>query len=226
MTGAQKTPGLRLGIDLKRGKPALISPTAAAPGGSKIRKNSKLWISDVTLKHMPKPAGKDAKEPANGAGWEGGGEKIDLSEHEHYVGFRMRIVQLQFFRLFYQVPEFKGLSPTDVSVLMAIDANPGVRPGQLTEALMIKRSNLSKLIVQIENAGLISRRNSSSDKRTFGLHLTAKGHTLAKKLVMAMRKHDRDASSGLSEHERLMMLGLLGKLSDDLRAKLALVDTD
>ncbi|TAK47588.1 MAG: MarR family transcriptional regulator [Xanthobacteraceae bacterium] len=175
---------------------------------------------------MMKPAGRDAKETANGAGWEGGGEKIDLTVHEQYVGFRMRIVQLQFFQLFYQVPDFKGLSPTDVSVLLAIDANPGVRPGQLTEALMIKRSNLSKLIVHIENAGLITRRGSSSDKRTFGLHLTAKGHALAKRLAVAMRKHDLDASSGLSEHERLITLGLLGKLSDNLRAKLAHVDAD
>lgn len=178
------------------------------------------------MKRKTKSPGKDIPDTANGTGWEGGGEKIDLTTHEQFVGFRMRIVQLQFFQLFYQVPEFKGLNPTDVTVLLAIDANPGVRPGQLTEALMIKRSNLSKLIVNIEDAGLITRHNSSSDKRTFGLHLTSKGQTLAKKLAAAMLKHDHDAASGLSENERLITLGLLGKLSDDLRSRLAHTDTD
>ncbi len=178
------------------------------------------------MKRKTKLTDKDTRDATNGAGWEGGGEKINLTMHEQHVGFRMRIVQLQFFQLFYQVPEFKGLNPTDVTVLLAIDANPGVRPGQLTEALMIKRSNLSKLIVSIEDAGLITRRNSSSDKRTFGLHLTTRGQALAKKLSAAMLKHDQDAASGLSENERLITLGLLGKLSDDLRSRLAHMDTD
>jgi DNA-binding MarR family transcriptional regulator len=148
-------------------------------------------------------------------------ENVDFSGLADYVGLRLRIVQLQFYEHFYSTGAFEGLSPSAVTLIFAIGANPGVRPGQLARGLKIRRSNLSKLVGALEGDGLISRRESPSDKRTFRLYLTDKGTALSKKLERAMHEHERAATAGLSEPERLVLLGLLGKLSGHLRAELS-----
>ena len=108
-----------------------------------------------------------------------------------------------------------------MTLSFAIGAKPGIRHGQLARGLKIGRSNLSKLVGALESDGLIARRESSSDKRTFRLYLTDKGKALSKKLERAMHEHERAATAGLSEPERLVLLGLLGKLSSHLRAELS-----
>lgn len=151
----------------------------------------------------------------------GADEDVDFSGLASYVGLRIRIVQLQFYEHFYGTGAFEGLSPSAVTVIFAIGANPGIRHGQLARGLKIRRSNLSKLVGALEGDGLITRRDSASDKRTFRLYLTDKGKALSEKLETAMHEHERAATAGLSEPERLVLLGLLGKLSNHLRTELS-----
>jgi DNA-binding MarR family transcriptional regulator len=66
-----------------------------------------------------------------------------------------------------------GLRQSDVSVLMLIDANPGVTASALGRQLDIQRANMVPLLNRLEDAGLIAR--APIDGKSFGLDLTAPG---------------------------------------------------
>ena len=66
-----------------------------------------------------------------------------------------------------------GLRQSDVSVLMLIDANPGVTASALGRALDIQRANMVPLLHRLEDAALIAR--TPIDGKSFGLELTVHG---------------------------------------------------
>jgi len=66
-----------------------------------------------------------------------------------------------------------GLRQSDVSVLMLIEANPGVTASALGRALDIQRANMVPLLHRLEDAKLIARQ--PIDGKSFGLDLTAPG---------------------------------------------------
>src|SRR4051812_1971702 len=71
-----------------------------------------------------------------------------------------------------------GLTVVSLSVLLLIEANPGVTQSQLGRLLAIKRANMAPLAAQFSNRGLIDR--EAADGRSHGLALTPEGAALAK----------------------------------------------
>ena len=69
-----------------------------------------------------------------------------------------------------------GLTPPQFAVLATLlDAADGLRMSDLAEALVISRSGLTYQISQLEKAGLVERRSSSSDNRGVVARLSADG---------------------------------------------------
>ena len=66
-----------------------------------------------------------------------------------------------------------GLRQSDVSVLILIEANPGVTASALGRALDIQRANMVPLLNRLEDAKLIAR--APIDGKSFGLDLTKHG---------------------------------------------------
>ena len=66
------------------------------------------------------------------------------------------------------------LRQSDVSVLMLIDANPGVTASAIGRALDIQRANMVPLLNRLEAADLIVR--APIDGKSLGLDLTPHGH--------------------------------------------------
>ena len=66
-----------------------------------------------------------------------------------------------------------GLRQSDVSVLMLIDANPGVTASAIGRALDIQRANMVPLLNRLEDLGLIER--APIDGKSRGLKLTPAG---------------------------------------------------
>jgi DNA-binding MarR family transcriptional regulator len=65
------------------------------------------------------------------------------------------------------------LRQSDVSVLMLIEANPGVTASAVGRQLDIQRANMVPLLNRLEKVGLIER--APIDRKSFGLALTAPG---------------------------------------------------
>lgn len=148
------------------------------------------------------------------------GEQIDFNGLSAIVGFVVHLANLLLYRDFYErfAGNTGGLSLGAISVMAVIDANPGIRQGAAAEALLIKRSNMTKLVNRLERKGLVHRRTSGRDRRTVGLHLTAAGRRRLGPLLPAIAAHDEIATRPLSPRERRMLVELLAKLVDAKRA--------
>ena len=142
---------------------------------------------------------------------------LDLAVLDDLAGYFVRMVQLRMFQLFHDRFGEARMSPGLFCALAAIGANPGVRAGVLGDALMIRRSNMTKLVDALERRGLVRRTPSDSDRRSVELSLTAAGRKLVDMVKPQILAHESFVLSVLSVHERHLFLGLLGKLDEGIR---------
>ena len=149
---------------------------------------------------------KEAAEPA----------AVDLSALDGLAGFFVRMIQLRMFQSFHERFATKGISPGLLCALVAIGANPGVRAGALGDALLIRRSNMTKLVDALERRGLVRRLPSDLDRRSVELSLTPAGTATVDKIMPEVMGYEDSMLAPLSVHERRIFLGLLGKLNAEM----------
>ena len=120
--------------------------------------------------------------------------EVDYAGLSEITGFVVRLANLLLFRDFYEhfAGNSSGLTLGAISVMAVIDANPGIRQGAAAEALLIKRSNMTKLVNRLERTGLVRRRASGRDRRAVGLHLTPVGRRRLGVLLPAVAAHDAE----------------------------------
>lgn len=147
------------------------------------------------------------------------GERLKMDVLGDTVGFMVRVVQVQIFQAYYERFGKSGPTTGKFSALAAIRENPGVRQGALASAMMIKRSNMTKLVQSLEREQLIVRRTAEDDARSVTLDLTVKGHRLIESVLPDVEGFNREIMGALSAPERQMLLGLLGKMNESLGAK-------
>lgn len=140
-------------------------------------------------------------------------EGVALGPLEGTVGFMLRLVQLQLFDAFHQRFAPHRLRPGEYATLVAIGENPGIRQGVLARALMIRRSNMAKVVRALMDKGLVERTVPPADRRALELCLTAEGRTLVDGVLPEIVDHDRGATWMLSEEEREALLATLHKIA-------------
>lgn len=146
-------------------------------------------------------------------------ERLKMEVLGATMGFMVRVVQVQIFQAYYERFGKGKLTTGEFSALAAIRENPGVRQGALASAMMVKRSNMTKLVQSLERNGLIARRAAADDARSVNLDLTVKGHRTIESVLPGIEAFNREVTSALSAPERQVLLGLLGKLHESLGKK-------
>jgi len=68
-----------------------------------------------------------------------------------------------------------GVSPHQVSLLVAIKHAPGVTVGELAADERVSTAAMSKRVSRLERDGLVARTQSETDRRCIGLTLTEEG---------------------------------------------------
>jgi DNA-binding MarR family transcriptional regulator len=68
-----------------------------------------------------------------------------------------------------------GVSPHQVSLLVAIKYAPGVTVGELASEERVSTAAMSKRVSRLERDGLVARTQSEADRRRVGLTLTEDG---------------------------------------------------
>ena len=126
-----------------------------------------------------KAARADAAEPA-------GAPPTGL---EAQIGFQLRQAQVAIFKdLIAELHPF-GLRPADFSVLVVIEATPGLKQQAVGDALAIQRPNLVAIINELEARGLVKRGAPPGDRRAYALALTAEGEKMLAKAKLAHVRH-------------------------------------
>ena len=109
------------------------------------------------------------------------------------------------------VSEGKG---SQKRILIVIDHFGSITQSALTEHLGIQTGSASEVLGKLEAAGLITRAQSDSDKRTTDVRLTLAGREAAKEAAAQRAARNAKMFSCLSEAEKEALLVLLERVND------------
>jgi DNA-binding MarR family transcriptional regulator len=129
------------------------------------------------------------------------------------VGYGIRRAQLAVYDDFIRSLAQWDITPPRFSALVIIGNNPGLKLTELANVLAVARSGAVILADTLEARGLIERRDSATDRRAWGLHLTRSGRALLEKTTDAVREQDERVGAPLTAAERETLLRLLRKVA-------------
>jgi DNA-binding MarR family transcriptional regulator len=113
----------------------------------------------------------------------------ELTELERVAAFRAEL--RRFVLRTNSVANQAGLSGQRYDLLLMLNAAGEARVTELCDLLQLQQTAVTQLVKRTEEAGLIERRPSDTDRRVWLLRLTAAGEELLRGLVAAAR-HDTD----------------------------------
>jgi DNA-binding MarR family transcriptional regulator len=102
-----------------------------------------------------------------------------------------------------------GLRMMTFTALVLVIDNPDLSQTQLAGALAVERSNLVVIIDDLEQAGLITRNPSPTDRRSHALRATLAGRRLCKRALQAVRAHEEKLLGGLGENGAAALIAAL-----------------
>ena len=93
---------------------------------------------------------------------------------------------------------------------------PGQTQSRIAEAVALRRSSLVKILDQLEQDGLLTRRASANDRRSNGVWLTDQGKETVKTLLREAEAEERRILSGMSEEQVACLHSGLSQLITNL----------
>jgi DNA-binding MarR family transcriptional regulator len=113
-----------------------------------------------------------------------------LGALEHHLGYFIRRAQIWVFQDFIRTLKALDISPAQYSVLLVIEANPGLSQSALAATLGIQRARLVRLLDRLDLRGLTRRLQSQADGRSNALRLTPKGRSTLKRAHELTEEHE------------------------------------
>lgn len=143
------------------------------------------------------------------------GAGLDYGFLPKLVGYHLRRVQLALFSDFSRTVAHLQTTPGQYAVLTLIGRNPGLTQSALARAVDVERSTMVAIIDGLQQRGLVERRASPVDRRSYALVLTPTGERLLAEMEAHVREHDARMSTRLTERERLTLIDLLGRVGPE-----------
>jgi DNA-binding MarR family transcriptional regulator len=96
---------------------------------------------------------------------------------------------------------------------MLIGENSGISQTALARAYRTDKSTLTPALADLTRRGLVSRKRTEKDKRTFRLTLTPAGEKTLQRLSECARQHDRNLDRLIGPRDRARFIQILQKIS-------------
>ncbi|HET9374900.1 MAG TPA: MarR family transcriptional regulator [Chthoniobacterales bacterium] len=106
-------------------------------------------------------------------------------------------------------------TPPQAGILGVINRQKGISQQMLADLLGMFPSRLVLILDELEQAGLIGRRTSPTDRRIYALHLTARGKKALQAIVRVAREHEDALCAALDVSERAILTQLLSRIADE-----------
>jgi len=106
-----------------------------------------------------------------------------------------------------------NLKPPHVGILGILEQADGLSQQALGEKLGVFPSRLVALIDELEGRGLVERRDSPTDRRSYALHLTDAGREAFRQIGRIGREHLDALCAALNESERVQLAGFLRRIA-------------
>jgi DNA-binding MarR family transcriptional regulator len=138
---------------------------------------------------------------------------VDLGPLPGYIGYALRRAQVAVFQDFIRALAEVDIRPAQFSVLLLLEANPGLKPSQVSAALGIQRTNFVALSAELARRGLTRRGPAADDRRAHALYLTERGTVLLERMKALQQVHEQRVAGLIGTAGRRRLLDLLAKLS-------------
>jgi DNA-binding MarR family transcriptional regulator len=138
---------------------------------------------------------------------------LDFGVLPELIGYHLRRAQVHLFADFARTMADAQMTPGQFGVISLIGANPGLTQSALARAVGIERSTMVAVIDALQGRGLVERRPSPVDRRSYALVLTTEGAALLDRLIPLVRTHERNVARRLSAADKDRLIELLTKLS-------------
>lgn len=141
-------------------------------------------------------------------------EPIELGHLTSFLGYHLRRAQLAAFERFATAVQPIDVNPVEFSVMLLIEANPGIKQTTLARFLAVERSTMVRLVDRLVGIDLV-KRGTSTDRRSAPPELTPLGRATLSGLVPKVRHAESLLASRLSAAERDTLLHLLRTFNGD-----------
>jgi DNA-binding MarR family transcriptional regulator len=112
----------------------------------------------------------------------------------------------------------KGFSPGQPKVLECLSQQEGIDQKTIARHCEIEQATVGGILLRMEQAGLIERRQENGNRRSLFVYLTEKGRQAASEVLAIIGEEDRRAEQCLSADELVQLKALLEKLYKSLAA--------
>jgi DNA-binding MarR family transcriptional regulator len=106
-----------------------------------------------------------------------------------------------------------GLRPHHFGVLTLVDFKPGSTQQELVDHSMIDASSMVAILDELQELGLVERRQNPADRRKHAVHLTAKGRRMLERARQVADETAEELFGRLSAEERETLRRLHRKLA-------------
>ena len=106
-----------------------------------------------------------------------------------------------------------GLKPPHAGILRVIEQADGLSQQALGEKLGMFPSRLVTVLDELEERGLVERRDSPTDRRSYALYLTGPGRDALEQIGRVGREHQDSLCAALDESERAQLAAFLTRIA-------------
>jgi DNA-binding MarR family transcriptional regulator len=138
-----------------------------------------------------------------------GTQSADPGRLVEHLGYFVRRAQLWIFQDFIRTLAKVDIRPAQYSVLLVIEANPGLSQSTLSQTLGIERARLVRLLDGLEARRFVQRRRSRSDRRSHILALTPQGRSALGQMKVMADEHEQRLAQKVGIKGRKTLLRLL-----------------
>lgn len=139
---------------------------------------------------------------------------IDLDCLPNLLGFNIRRAQIALWRDFNRNVAEGYVRPGIFSAMLLAHANPGIAQIEIANQLGIDKASVVSLVDRMEDAGWVTRKRSTEDRRRQGIFLTPAGVKACRSLKKEMIEHERKFVSRYTDQELRVLIALLRRLHD------------
>lgn len=105
------------------------------------------------------------------------------------------------------------LTPPHAGILRAVKMSDGLSQQALGEKLGMFPSRLVQLIDELQQRGLVERRDNPADRRSYALHLTDAGREALEQIGRIVGENQAALCAALNDEERAQLADFLGRIA-------------
>ncbi len=137
---------------------------------------------------------------------------ISVSLLPNLIGYNVRRAQIALWRDFSRTVGRGEIRPAIFSLLILVEANPGIAQVELAEQLDIDTAAIVGLLHRLQRRQWTVRRRSAEDRRRQGIFLTPRGHDVLEKLREEMLEHEKRFSRLFTREELAQLFAFLRRI--------------